>query len=141
MGEAGRQVAYALRRAQQALRTATDRALREEGLTTPQHAVLKLVAGEPGLSAAELARRGFVTPQTMNEIVTGLEAAALVTRSAHPMGGRRLEVAATALGRRTLERGDAIVETIERRLVEGLDEAEVRAVYDALERVARNLTR
>lgn len=140
MSEPGRQVARALKRAQQALRTATDRALREEGLTAPQCAVLKLVAGEPGLSAAELARRSYVTAQTMNEIVAGLEAAALVTRSAHPMGGRRLEVAATALGRRTLERCDAIVDAIECRLVEGLDKAEARTVHGALERLARNLT-
>ena len=141
MSEPGRQLAYALRRAQQSLRTATDRALRAEGLTTPQYAVLKVVAGEPGLSAAELARRSFVTAQTMNEIVAGLEAAALVARTAHPMGGRRLEFAATALGRRTRERCDAIVEAIEGRLAEGLDEAEVRTVHEALGRFVRNLTR
>jgi DNA-binding MarR family transcriptional regulator len=141
MEGAGRRVGHALKRAHQALRSAMDRALREEGVTTPQYMVLKLVGQEPGLSSAELARRGFVTAQTMNDIVTGLEAAALVTRSAHPQGGRRLEVALTALGRRSLERCDQVAQRVEARLVEGLDEAQAEALQHALERLARNLTR
>lgn len=137
--ELGRRVGHSLKRAQQTLRAAMDRTLREEGVTAPQYAVLKLLNQQPGLSSAELARWSFVTPQTMNDIVAGLEAAALVDRTPHPDGGRRLQVALTALGRRTLDRCDAVVEDIETRLVAGLEAGEVAALHSALERCVRNL--
>jgi DNA-binding MarR family transcriptional regulator len=135
----GRRVGGSLKRAQQALRSALDTALRKEGLTTPQYTVLEAISAVPGLSAAELARRSFVTAQTMNDVVAGLEAAALVARTPHPQGGRRLEVAPTALGRRTLQRCQAVVELVESRLVEGMDEQQVAALQEALERCVRNL--
>jgi DNA-binding MarR family transcriptional regulator len=132
-------VAHSLKRAQQALRGAMDTALRQEGVTSPQYAVLKQTGAEPGLSSAELARRAFVTPQTMQEVVAGLESAALVARSPHPQGGRRIEVALTALGRRTLERCDAVVQRVEERLVEGLDGERAGALRSALDQCVRSL--
>jgi DNA-binding MarR family transcriptional regulator len=135
----GRRVGHSLRRAQQALRAAMDAALRAEGVTTPQYAALKQISAEPGLSSAELARRTFVTPQTMQEVVAGLEATALVARSPHPQGGRRLEVALTALGRRTLERCDAVVERVEERLVRGMEESQVATLQTALQLCVQNL--
>lgn len=137
----GHRLSQSLRRAQQALRAATDRSLREEGVTTPQYVVLKLLSEEPGLSSAELARRSFVTPQTMNDIVAGLESSALVVRTADPDGGRRQLVALTALGSRTLDRCDAVVEDIEARLVGDLGAAEVEALRAVLDRCVQNLER
>jgi DNA-binding MarR family transcriptional regulator len=137
----GHRVGGSLRRAQQALRSALDTALRREGLTSPQYAVLEAISAEPGLSGAELARRSFVTAQTMNDIVAGLEAAALAVRTPHPQGGRRLEVAPTALGRRTLQRCQAVVEQVESRLVDGMDEDEVAMLLATLGRCVRNLDR
>src|SRR3954466_11229941 len=81
-------IGYQLKRAQQALRTAMDEGLRAHGLTTPQYAALThLEAAEP-LSGAELARRCFVTAQTMNAILVGLERARLVERAPHANHGR-----------------------------------------------------
>jgi hypothetical protein len=62
-------VGYQLKRAQQALRTAMDEGLRAQGLTTPQYAALTHLEADEPLSGAELARRCFVTAQTMNAIL------------------------------------------------------------------------
>ena len=58
-----------------------DRALVELNLTTPQYSVLSELHEFPGLSNADLARKSFVTPQTMNLIVQNLEARELIGRS------------------------------------------------------------
>jgi DNA-binding MarR family transcriptional regulator len=57
---------YLLKRAQAALHAGMAGALREHGATLAQYAVLTDLDEEPGLSNAGLARRSFVTPQTMN---------------------------------------------------------------------------
>src|SRR3981081_2299660 len=64
---------YLLKRAQAALHAALAGALREHGATLPQYAVLSALAEEPGLSNADLARRAFVTPQTLNQVLRELE--------------------------------------------------------------------
>ena len=48
---------------------AMDDALATVDLTTPQYAALSELSKEQGLSNAELARRCFVTPQTMHQIL------------------------------------------------------------------------
>ena len=77
-----RRAGYLVKRVQVALRSAMDRALLSEDLTTPQYGVLSALQKAPGLSNAELARRSFVTPQTMIRIVASLEDKGLVTRGA-----------------------------------------------------------
>ena len=49
-----------------------------------------LLAEEPGLSNAQLARRSFVMPQTMNRILAMLGASGLVEPRAHAEHGRVL---------------------------------------------------
>ena len=46
-------------------------ALRPHGASLPEYAVLTALAEEPGLSNADLARRAFVTPQTMKQVLQG----------------------------------------------------------------------
>lgn len=124
-------VGYALKRAQHALRLSMDAALAPLDLTTPQYVVLSVLeraahAGEDALSGAELARRCFVTPQTMTGLVAGLEGRALVRRRAHPTHGRVLEVGMTGAGRATLRRAHAAAGAVEDRMVAGRTAAERR---------------
>src|SRR5712672_339412 len=98
-------VGYHLKRAQQALRMAMDEGLRAQGLTTPQYAALTHLEADEPLSGAELARRCFVTAQTMNAILGGLERAGVVERTAHTKPGRVIEVPLTQRGRAKV--GDA----------------------------------
>ena len=81
-------IGYELKRVQHALRLAMDGEVRELGLTTPQYAALSILERDEELSGAELARRCFVTPQTMNGVLTTLESAGRIERRAHPTHGQ-----------------------------------------------------
>lgn len=137
----GGRVGYELKRAQHALRLEMDGALRGVGLTTPQYAALSVLEVEEGISGALLARRCFVTPQTMNGILVNLEKAGLLERRAHPEHGRVLRAYLTGDGEGMLSRAHALVEAIEGRMLEDLTEDErdrllaaLRGCADALER-------
>ena len=125
-------IGYELKRAQHALRRRLDEALRSIGLTTPQYAALSALASSPGLSGAELARHGFVTPQTMNAIVASLEAAGLILRRPHPAHGRVLQAYLTETGRDLLSRATREAEAVNRRMLAGLEQGERRQLLDAL---------
>ena len=134
---------YLIKRTQQALRHAMDRALTELDLTTPQYVALTELAKEQGVSNAELARRCFVTPQTMHQIVTGLERSGLVTRSQHPEHGRIQQVDLTEEGKTRLEYAHKLVNTIEKEMTRALTKADIKQAgrlltkcYEALETFA-----
>jgi len=126
-------VGWVLKRAQQALRGAMDEALRRRGLTTAQYAVLNALEEAPGLSGAEVARRCFVTPQTMNEIVGHLEAGGLVERRRGD-DARVLRAYLTAAGQDLLGACHQVVAAIEERMVSGLSPRERQQLLDGLRR-------
>ena len=128
----GGRVGYELKRAQHALRVEMDGTLRRVGLTTPQYAALAALEGEPGLSGAELARRCFVTPQTMNGILVNLENAGMLKRSSHPEHGRVLQAYLTEEGEAMVSRAHAPIEAIEERMLAGVGEDERRRFLGAL---------
>lgn len=117
-------IGYELKRAQQAFCVAVDDALRQVGLGNAQYAVLAMLEDEGALSGAELARRLFVTPQTINQLVASLETRALVGRTAHPFHGRILQTSITQRGRSLLAAAHERVRAIEARMVDGLSEQE-----------------
>src|SRR5262245_55810185 len=108
-----------------------DEALRPLGLTTPQYAALAALEAGP-LSGAELARRCFVTPQTMNELLVGLERRGLVARRPHATHGRVVEARLHPEGSAALATCHRAVQAVEERMVAGLDDAERRRLADAL---------
>jgi len=126
-------VGYVLKRVQQALRAAMDEVLRRRGLTTAQYAALSALEEAPGLSGAELARRCFVTPQTMNEIVAHLEVAGLVERRRGD-DARVLRAALTAAGQELIAVCHQAVAVIEERMVSGLSPRERQQLLGGLHR-------
>jgi DNA-binding MarR family transcriptional regulator len=133
---------FAVKRLQQALRAKMDGALAEFGLTAPQYAVLALLADDPGISNAELARRSFVTPPTMIRIVTTLEETGLIIRGDHPVEGRVKRAELTPDGRAQLAAAAGKVQKWEDLLLEHATPDQVKATLtwlnacaDALERV------
>ena len=77
-------VGYLIKRAQSVLHDAMADALGLHDLTVTQFAVLTALDEEPGLSNADLARRAFVTPQSMYAVLLELERLQLVVRTPHP---------------------------------------------------------
>ena len=76
--------------------------LRRFGLTAPQYNVLCSLEVEPGASNARLARRAFVTPQTMPSMRVKLERAGLIERTPEADHGRIQRTQLTTVGRDTL---------------------------------------
>lgn len=132
-------IGFALKMAQQALRTHMDAALQRVGLTTPQYAVLNLLKVEPGASNAALARRSFVTPQTMQGIVGALERAGFIVRAPHPEHGRVQTTELTNRGREALAGASGIVAGAEARLREASAPFDPQAVATMLLRLAAAL--
>ena len=132
-------IGFALKQAQQALRTRLDSELREIGLTTPQYAVLAFLEVEPGASNAALARRAFVTPQTMQAILMALERAGLIARTPHPEHGRVQMTELTVRGRGALKAASGIVAEAEERLRNAAAPFEPEAVAAMLLRLAEAL--
>ena len=133
------QVGYVLKQVQQVLRAKMDEAVGHRGLTTPQFAALNALGAGGELSGAALARRSFVTPQTMNGIVGNLAAAGLVARGADPIDARVVRVALTAAGRARLDACGRAVAAVEERLLSGLRPDERPWLLDALRRCAAAL--
>ena len=105
-----------------------DRALADHGLTTPQFAVLTMIAAYPGASGADLARLTFLTPQTINVIVRNLERDGAIAKTAHASHGRILRLQATAKGQALLKRCRARVGALEATMARSLGRDEERAV-------------
>ena len=123
---------YLIKLAQAALHAEMARALHEYGVALAQFAVLTALAEEPGLSNADLARRTFVTPQSMNEKLRELEQHAWVKRSPHPTHRRILQFELTDEGRAILQACDATVSVIEERMLAEFDPDQRREFVVAL---------
>src|SRR5579883_3317828 len=113
-----------LMRVQRSCRTAMDGALQVHGLSIAQYSVLRRLEDSPGLSGAELARRLYVTAQTMNRLVAALEAAGLIERFPDAGNPRILRTRLTRAGSAAVVAGRYTVEQVEARMLEGLDEGE-----------------
>ena len=125
---------YNLKRAQHALRYAMDRTLMDINLTTPQYAALSELAREQGLSNAELARRCFVTPQTMHQLIGGLELRNLVRRSQHPEHGRVQQVRVTKTGQALLTEARPLVKQVEQTMLHNLSKQDLEQMDSILEK-------
>lgn len=116
-------VGYVLKRAATALRTGMDTALRPLDLTVSQYSCLEVLAQRPGLSNAELARAVFVSRQSMNLVLRGLQDRGLVTRPATAEHGRALPTELTGEGRALLRSASEAVRAVEKRMLAPFSEA------------------
>ena len=132
-------VGYQLKRAQQELRGAMDDALGELGITTAQYAALSALLPREAISGAELARRCFVTPQTMNAIVVTLERSGWVERRAHAEHGRVIETRILPAGAELLRSAHRLVAAVEERMLRGLPASERTRMAAVLAGFAENL--
>jgi DNA-binding MarR family transcriptional regulator len=128
---------YLLGQAWHNFRNALDVALRPHGLTVPQYGVLTLVAREPGVSGADLARAYSQTPQAMNGVLTTLQRAGLIERRAHPTHGRILQVTLTDEGSKRLAAATPVVRELEAVIDDGMDPAVKEWLVEAAQRVSR----
>lgn len=119
------EIGYLVKRAQHALRLKIDKSLDELNLTLPQFVALSHISEEAGISNAELARRAFVTPQTMHRIISGLEKQGLINRNSHPNLERVQQLFLTQDGKRLLSESRRYVDAIETQSLTKLSGDEV----------------
>lgn len=124
---------YLIKLAQAALHAEMTRALQAHDATISQYAVLTALAEEPGQSNAELARRAFITPQSMNENLRELERRGWIARRPHPTHGRIQQIQLTDPGRTTQRECDLVVKAVEERMLADLDAGQRRGLTVALQ--------
>lgn len=131
----------ALKQLHVGLTAAIEERLRADGmdLTRPQAITLMLLAERPGVSNAELARLGGVSPQTMHQILLRLARDGLVTRTPHPTRIRMLSFAITAEGLDRVTRGAALAQTVIEGALERLQPAEQTQLVALLTRCVAGL--
>lgn len=132
---------YSIKRAQHALRIRMDDGLRVLGLTTPQYSAMSAVAARPGISNAELARSAFVTPQTMQAILAGLEREGLLERVPDPSHGRILRSGLTAKGSALLAEAHRLMDDVGEILVQAIGATDAVRLTKALGSVADALSK
>jgi DNA-binding MarR family transcriptional regulator len=137
-GEDGR-TGYLLRQAWQQISGAMEVALRPHGLSGAQFAALSVLAREPGISGAELARGCNTSPQAMNGVLAGLEREGLVERRPHPTHGRIRQVNLTPKGQQKLDDARPAVDRLEALIEEGFSAKQVAAVKEWLVATAQRM--
>jgi len=113
-------------------------ALEEHDLTLPQMGIMFDVARIRGVSSAGLARARRMTPQTMSEIITGLERDGLLER--RPRHGRTLGLYLTPAGTARLTKAGSAAAGIEREMLDGLTPKEQERFRELIFKCVTELT-
>ena len=126
-------ISYAVARLERAVRSGIAKRVRPYGLTSLQYTTLSVLNrhGAP-LSNAQLARRAYMTPQSMSEVIDALEAKGLIRRNPHPNHRRLLPATLTAKGRRVLAACEHGVDEMEDVMLADLTTRERAAFRKAL---------
>jgi DNA-binding MarR family transcriptional regulator len=129
------QIGMSLRRAEQALLSTKNAALKPIGLTLAQYVALARLEEQPGITGATLARACLVTPQAMMVVLKALEEQGLISRDAHPRHPNVLELRITDAGREALHAGRREIEPLERRVTDSFSSTELETLSALLNRL------
>jgi DNA-binding MarR family transcriptional regulator len=132
-------VSYLVYRVERRLRARLDAAVRAQGITTTEYVTLSVLRDRDGMSASELARWAFVTPQAMNLVVSALEKRGLVRRRPDPAHGRVLRTSVAPRGLTALEGCDRAMDAIEADMLHGLGDEQLQLLRSMLASCAHSL--
>jgi DNA-binding MarR family transcriptional regulator len=135
----GPSLLYAVKQVELAVRALMDETLRPLGVTTIQYTALTVLERRSGLTSAALARRSFVTAQTMNDIVMTLERRGYIERQVDPTHARRLTISLTDQGRQLLDEVRDDIRLIEERMAKGLSDHQRESLRQSLRICVDNL--
>ena len=91
------------------------------------------------LSSSQLARRSFMTAQSMHEVIHRLEQDGLIERNPHPDHGRKLPASLTAKGRRVLAACEAAVADFEATMLNGFSKSDRTTFLKIVKSAVQNL--
>ena len=133
-------ISYAIARLQQLVLTGVSERVAPSGLTALQFTTLSVLSrhGAP-LSNSQLARRSFMTPQSMHEVIHRLEGDGLIERNPHPSHGRKLPASLTVKGRRVLATCEEAIADFEAHMLQGFGQADRETFLRMITTAVRNL--
>jgi DNA-binding MarR family transcriptional regulator len=120
-------------------RSQMDERLRPQGVTTAQLQVLKAIRDQPGVSGAQLARSCYVTPQSAQSLLRGLEEGEWIARSKDHTNDRILTARLTSEGEKLLLSAEKTARLIEEKLWRGVTESSIEMLNEVLEQCLANL--
>lgn len=132
VGDLDLSVGYVVKQVHASLRAAMEESLRPLDLTVPQYACLELLGRDPGLSSSELARRAFVSRQSMNLVLRRLQERGLLARPSRAPRGRALPSELTDDGRAILRHASTVVRAAEKELFSPLSLEQQRRLREDL---------
>ena len=127
---------FLLKSLQHTLRQRIDETLRKQGveLSFAQFAALFNLHCDSGVTGARLARRAFVSAQTMNSALRALEQEGYIERRPHPLSRRADSWSLTEAGLEELKRARQVGSTVFERMLAGFNAKETAAFEDYLRR-------
>jgi DNA-binding MarR family transcriptional regulator len=111
---------YLMYRVMAVLRPEATAELAPLGVSFPELVCLRILAANPGLTSAELARDNRVSAQAMNQVLQGLESRGAVSRPGSVPAGRPLPAQLTRQGKALLKRAEAAVHVADQRALANL---------------------
>ncbi|MCF4122333.1 MarR family transcriptional regulator [Antribacter sp. KLBMP9083] len=117
---------YLIKQVELAARSHLDEAVSGHGLTALQYTALTVLERHPGMTSSELARNSFVRPQTMAQMITYLLQRGFVRRGPDERSRRQLLIFLTDEGQAVLDTLREPVRDIEKTMLSGLTEDDVR---------------
>ena len=113
--------------------------LAEIGLSTAQFGVIVHVSREPGISAAELARRLNLTRQGVGSALAPLYERGVIVRKPHPVNLRVQGLYATEAGDALAAEADVRISAMEDRMLESFSEPDREHFYNYLRRTTESV--
>ena len=139
-GTAEPRISYAIARLHQLVFASVSEVAARHGLTALQFTTLSVLNrhGTP-LSSSQLARRSFMTAQSMHEVIHRLEQDGLIERNPHPDHGRKLPASLTAKGRRVLAACEKAVADFETTMLKGFSKSDRATFLSVVKSAVQNL--
>ncbi len=132
-------ISYVIARLERAIRREINERVSRYDLTVLQYTTLSVLGRRGELSNAQLARRSYMSPQAMSEVIEALESKGLVRRKPHPNHRRVYPAVLTARGRKVLAECEQAVDEMETEMLEGLPPIVQQHLWDGAVSAVRAL--
>ncbi len=123
---------YSIKQIELATRAHLDELLKPAGVTTLQYTAMSVLERSGAMSAAELARRSFVTAQSMADMVRVLSRKELISRSRDTADRKRLLISLTEEGEDLLDGVRGPVAELDRRITGSMTARQRAALRQSL---------
>lgn len=136
-GQAGQfplRTTYVLQRLTRAVHHELQARLAPHSLSVPEFTTLSVLVRRPGLSNAQLARRAYITAQSMQAVLAGLERRGLVERTPNPTNRRVLDARLTDAGQDVIAAADLEARAIEDQMLGAMDDGDRDEFLETLRR-------